>query len=219
MKKEMKIVLPVYKMVYAFAFVVILSLIRGVVFTNEIGLSIEGPFAILTAVFCADTYVQEIRSKRFEVHRLYPLKKRFFSMTKRLVIQELFLLLLAVAGYGLFFVFQKPMTHPGTKSEWTQFAAYFFAITVTVFFWSVLANTLSMVLRNMWMGIEGCLIIWIATNSTGGDKLLGAWNLFSYSFRNIENATDFTWMYGKVLCLGIGLILLAALPEIIRKRG
>ena len=44
MKKEMKIILPVYKMVYAFAFVVILSLIRGVVFTNEIGLSIEGPF-------------------------------------------------------------------------------------------------------------------------------------------------------------------------------
>ena len=34
MKKEMKIILPVYKMVYAFAFVVILSLIRGVVFTN-----------------------------------------------------------------------------------------------------------------------------------------------------------------------------------------
>ena len=71
MKKEMKIILPVYKMVYAFAFVVILSLIRGVVFTNEIGLSIEGPFAILIAVFCADTYVQEITSNRSEVQRLY----------------------------------------------------------------------------------------------------------------------------------------------------
>ena len=31
--------------------------IRAVVFTYEIGLSIEPPFAILTAVFCADTYV------------------------------------------------------------------------------------------------------------------------------------------------------------------
>ena len=50
MKKEMKIILPVYKMVYAFAFVVILSLIRRVVFTNEIGLSIEGPFAILIVI-------------------------------------------------------------------------------------------------------------------------------------------------------------------------
>ena len=67
MKKEMKIILPVYKMVYAFAFVVILSLIRGVVFTNEIGLSIEGPFAILIAVFlcrylCAGNYKQAFRN-------------------------------------------------------------------------------------------------------------------------------------------------------------
>ena len=47
----MKIVLPFYKIAYAVSFVVILSLIRGVVFTNEIGLSVEGPFAILTVVF------------------------------------------------------------------------------------------------------------------------------------------------------------------------
>lgn len=90
MKKEMKIILPVYKMVYAFAFVVILSLIRGVVFTNEIGLSIEGPFAILIAVFCADTYVQEITSNRSEVQRLYQIKKRIYSIIQRLMIQGTF---------------------------------------------------------------------------------------------------------------------------------
>ena len=117
MKKEIKIVLPVYKMVYAFAFVVILSLIRGVVFTNEIGLSIEAPFAILTAVFCADTYVQEITSKRSEIHRLYPIKKRICSIIQRIMIQEVFLLLLAVLDYGLFFVFQKPVTHPSTEED------------------------------------------------------------------------------------------------------
>ena len=48
MKKEMKIVLPFYKIAYAVSFVVILSVIRAVVFTYEIGLSIEPPFAILT---------------------------------------------------------------------------------------------------------------------------------------------------------------------------
>ena len=102
MKKEMKIVLPFYKIAYAVSFVVILSLIRGVVFTNEIGLSIEAPFAILTAVFCADTYVQEITSKRSEIHRLYPIRKRICSIMQRIMIQEVFLLLLAVLGYGLF---------------------------------------------------------------------------------------------------------------------
>lgn len=219
MKKEMKIVLPVYKMVYAFAFVVILSLIRGVVFTNEIGLSIEAPFAILTAVFCADTYVQEITSKRSEVHRLYRIKKRIYSIIQRLMIQEVFLLLLAVLGYGLFFAFQKPVTHPVTESETLQFIAYVLAIVITIFFWGILANTLSMLFRNMWMGIGSCLLIWVATNSTGGDKLLGAWNLFSYAFRDIENAADITWLYGKVLCICIGFVLLIALPKIVRKRG
>ena len=219
MKKEMKIVLPFYKIAYAVSFVVILSLIRGVVFTNEIGLSIEAPFAILTAVFCADTYVQEITSNRSEVQRLYQIKKRIYSIIQRLMIQGTFLLLLAVLGYGLFFAFQKPVTHPVTESEILQFIAYFGAIVVTIFFWGILANTLSMLFRNMWMGIGSCLLIWVATNSTGGDKLFGAWNLFSYSFRDIENATDITWLHGKVLCICIGLILLLALPKIVRKRG
>lgn len=219
MKKEVKIVLPFYKIAYAISFVVILSLIRGVTYTYEIGLSIEAPFAILTTAFCADTYVQEIMSKRSEVHRLYPIKKRFYSILERILIQDFFLLLLAAVGYGLFFVFQKPVTHPVTESEMIQFVIYFFAVTITVFFWGTLANTLSMLFGNMWMGIGGCLLIWMATNSTGGDKLLGAWNVFSYSFRDIENAADITWLYGKALCICIGLILLIVLPKLVRKRG
>ena len=153
MKKEMKIVLPFYKIAYAVSFVVILSVIRAVVFTYEIGLSIEPPFAILTAVFCADTYVQEITSNRSEVQRLYQIKKRIYSIIQRLMIQGTFLLLLAVLGYGLFFAFQKPITHPVTESEILQFITCFGAIVVTIFFWGILANTLSMLFRNMWMGI------------------------------------------------------------------
>ena len=218
MKKEMKIVLPFYKIAYAVSFVVILSVIRAVVFTYEIGLSIEPPFAILTAVFCADTYVQEITSNRSEVQRLYQIKKRIYSIIQRLMIQGTFLLLLAVLGYGLFFAFQKPITHPVTESEILQFITCFGAIVVTIFFWGILANTLSMLFRNMWMGIGSSLLIWVATNSTGGDKLFGAWNLFSYSFRDIENTADITWLYGKGLCICIGLILLLALPKIVRKR-
>ena len=203
----MKIVLPFYKIAYAVSFVVILSVIRAVVFAYEIGRSREPPFAILTAVFCADTYVQEITSNRSEVQRLYQIKKRIYSIIQRLMIQGTFLLLLAVLGYGLFFAFQKPITHPVTESEILQFITCFGAIVVTIFFWGILANTLSMLFRNMWMGIGSSLLIWVATNSTGGDKLFGAWNLFSYSFRDIENTADFTWLYGKGVCICIGLFL------------
>lgn len=142
-----------------------------------------------------------------------------FDKEQRLMIQGTFLLLLAVLGYGLFFAFQKPITHPVTESEILQFITCFGAIVVTIFFWGILANTLSMLFRNMWMGIGSSLLIWVATNSTGGDKLFGAWNLFSYSFRDIENTADITWLYGKGLCICIGLILLLALPKIVRKRG
>lgn len=219
MKKEIKIILPLYKMAYAIAFIIILGLIRRVEYTHEVGAAIEAPFAILAAVFCADTYVQEITSKRSEVYRLYPIKMRVCSIRNRMIIQEAFLIILAVIGYGLFFIFQNPDIHPTTKSEFIQFFIYFFAITVTVFFWGILVNTLSMLFRNMWMGIGSCLLMWVATNSTGGDELLGAWNLFSYSFRDIENTADITWLYGKGLCICIGLILLVVLPKIVRKRG
>lgn len=219
MRKEMKIVLPFYKIAYAISFVVILSLIRGVTHTYEVGIAMEAPFAILTAVFCADTYVQEIINKRGEIHRLYSIKKRVYSMIHRILIEETFLLLLAVIGYGLFFTFQKPMTHPMTEREGIQFVVYVVAMIITIFFWGIIANTLSLLCRNMWMGIGGCLFLWLATNSGEGKKIFGAWNLFSYTFRNIENPADFTWLYGKGLCMGIGLILLIFLPEFLRKRG
>lgn len=219
MKKETKIVLPFYKIVYSVFFVFILSLIRGVTHTYEVGLAIEAPFAILTTVFCAETYVQEIMSKRSEVHRLYPIKKRFYAIVERILIQALFLLVLAVIGYGLFFAFQKPITHSATESEIIQFIIYLFAIAITILFWGILVNTFSMFFRNMWMGIGGCLLVWLATNSTGGEKLFGVWNVFSYTFRDIENAKNITWLYGKGLCICIGLILMAALPKIIRKKG
>ncbi len=219
MKKEIKIILPIYKIAYAIAFILILGLIRRVTYTHEVGAAIEAPFAILAAVFCADTYVQEMISNRSEVHRLYPIKRRVCSIRNRMIIQEVFLIKLAVIGYGLFFIFQNPEIHPTTKSECIQFFIYFFAITVTAFFWGILANTLSMLFRNMWMGIGGCLFIWGAANSLGANKFLGVWNVFSYSFREIENTADFTWLYGKILCIGIGLALLAALPKIVRKRG
>lgn len=63
MKKEIKTILPLYKIAYAVAFIIILGLIRRVTYTHEVGVAMEAPFAILTAVFCADTYMQEIISK------------------------------------------------------------------------------------------------------------------------------------------------------------
>lgn len=219
MGKEIKITLPFYKLGYAISFVVILSLIRGITYTYEIGIAMEAPIAILAAVFCADTYAQEIVSKRSELQRLYLLKKRVCSVLQRLFLQAVFLQLLAVIGYGLFLVFQKPSAPPAAESEAEQFLVYLAAIAVTILFWGMLSNTLSAFFRSMWAGSGGCLLLWLVVNSTWGDWYLGAWNLFSYSFRKIENSGDFSWICGKALCLVCCVVMLAVLPEILKKRG
>ncbi len=223
MKYEMKISLPVYKIVYAVFFVVILSLVRGVTYTNEVGIALEPPMAILAVTFCADTYTQEITAKRSEVQRLCPMKRRMHCIYRRIVIQEIFLLAVAVLGYGLFFLFQKPRTFDIglniLENETNLIFVYFASITVTLGFWGLLSNLLSCLFRNMWMGIGGCLMLWLSTNSTIGDRYLGAWNLFSYTFRNVEKSDDFIWICGKIVCICIGILVVAILPKIIEKRN
>lgn len=151
---EMKISLPLQKQAYAVFFVVILSLVRGVTDSEEIGIALEAPMAILAVTFCADTYTQEIVSRRSEIWRLCPMKKRMTSIYRRLVIQELFLSIVAAIGYGLFFLFQNPringMGQGGLEGEIYQFLVYFAAITVTLGFWGLLSNVLSCFFRNMW---------------------------------------------------------------------
>ena len=83
MEKEIKICLPFYKIAYSIFFIAVLILIRGLNFTFEIGVALEPQLALLAAVFCAETYVQEITSGRSEVERLYPMKNRMIAIFRR----------------------------------------------------------------------------------------------------------------------------------------
>lgn len=221
MAQEIKISLPVYKIVYAACCVLIVSIIRGVSLTYEIGIALEGPLAILAAVFCADTYTQEIVSRRSELQRLYPMRKRVASIAKRIAVQQVFLWGLSMLGYGLFFVFQKPLSPDMgcAENEINQFLVYAGAIFITLDFWGILSNTLAGMLRNTWFGIGGCLILWIITNSGFGDRCLGNWNVFSYTFRDVTNSSDFRWIYGKILCISACILMTAGLPKLLKERG
>lgn len=219
MRKEYKIILPFYKIAYAVCFVILLSLVRGVYVSHEVGIALEPQIALLSAVFCADTYVAEIISKRSEVWRLYPLKKKLQAIYTRMLLQTSFLLLLAGAGYGLFFLFQKPQSALNAINETTQFLVFLASVLISIAFWGILSNTLACVFRNMWLAIGACLLLWIITNSSLGVRYLGKWNVFSYTFREINGSGDFSWLCGKVVCVFVGIIAIAALPRIIKKRG
>ena len=220
---ERKISLPAYKLAYALSVVMILSLIRGISFSYEIGVAMEPPMAILAAVFCGDTYTQEITSKRSEVHRLYPMKKRLSSMGIRMLVQEMVLLALSTIGYGMFYSFQHPQSlyqaGQSTETELQMFFLFLAAMAVTLWFWGILSNLLACLFRNMWVGIGCSVVLWVATNSTSGEKVLGDWNLFSYTFRDVMDSRDFGWLCGKALCVLLCVLMALLMPKIVKKRG
>ena len=84
--------MPYYKIAYSIAFVVILSAIQPVVYANEIGQAVERAVSLLAVVFCADTYLVEVQSKRSEVFCLYNLKKQAGVVYKRLFVQVAYLI-------------------------------------------------------------------------------------------------------------------------------
>lgn len=146
--------------------------------------------------------------------------KRVRSILERLAVQGIFLLLLAATGYGLFFAFQAPQAFfyqaGGAKAEIQEFLLYLAAIIVTIGFFGTLSNTLAAFFSNVWIGIGISLGIWIVSNSSIGDKYFGSWNLFSYTFRDVENGSNLCWIYGKVICICAVAVMLAVLPKILR---
>lgn len=218
---EAKISFPIYKVIYSVFFTVILSIIRGVSFTNEIGGTLEPQMGILAAVFCADIYVQEVASGRWEINRLYPMKNRMGGIWRRIAVQETYLFLLGLAGYGLIYLLQNPI--PYWQGEWGKeillFLIYIPAMAGTIIFWGMLSNVVACIFRNMWAGAGISLVLWIAVNSTYGDRIMGIWSPFSYTFRDIEDIGNLSWILGKILWLFGTILLGVVLKRLIKKRG
>ena len=235
MKTEWKICLPAYKLCYALCFVVFFCVIRGVTLTYEIGVALEPAMALFAMLFCANTYTQEISSGRSQIQRLYPMDNRLRSMAERLFLQEIVLLLLSAAGYGLSFLLHRPQTQD-TGTEIRIFLIFLAAVLVTLWLWGMLSNFLSCLFRNRWAGIGCCLALWIMTDSSFGKKSFGNWNLFSYALRDIKGlsfssyysvsgaagsygGTDFHWIYGKILCILLCIGIALMMPAVLKKKG
>ena len=107
LKTELKNCLSLYKIFYSCAFILILCAIHPIIYYEEIGSAIQSPIAFLTIIFCSDTYLMEVKSKRADVFHLYDQKKQLKVISQRVGVQILYLLILSCVGYVLFF-WQKP---------------------------------------------------------------------------------------------------------------
>lgn len=218
MKKEVKICMSYYKIAYSIAFVVILSAIQPVIYANEIGGAVERAVSLLAIVFCADTYLVEVQSKRSEVFHLYHLKKQAGAVYKRLLVQAAYLTGISLLAYGLFY-WQKPMNLTEELEGSALFAIYCIAIPGTVLFWSVLSVTVSNLVRNRWIGMGIVLLFWFFSISVKATQLLGSWGLFSYGNCNLHELTEWNWLGGKALCVVFTGMMFAFVPKILKKRG
>ncbi len=213
---EIKISLPVYKICYSLAFVVGMALIRGVTSVSEIGSAMQQAMGVLAVVFCADTYMQEVQNHREEVFGMYPMKHRVRAVYVRLGIQTVYLYGISVIGYGCFF-WQQPSAAWDGDPAWVSFVMYLAAMPAMLLFCGTLAMTAANLLRNLWAGIGVGALIWFGLISSGGNELLGKWNVFSFSFRAIEEAGNIRWLWGSGCSLLLTMAMLAAVPAILAR--
>lgn len=217
MKQEIKIVLPAYKIFYSLFFPVVLCLIRGVARADEIGGAMDPNIALLSLVFCAETWVMERSGRRLEIFTLYPVKNRVRTVLRRLAVQICYLCVLSYIGY-FFYYWQKPVIPLG-KTATGLYGSYLCAVTVTVIFWSILSMTVSNLFQSQWAGIGGSFLLWLTLFSAFGDNALGKFNIFAYAFRELDGAEDFSWLWGKAAGGLIAAVLLGLLPPVLKKRG
>ena len=76
--------------------------IHPIVYYEEIGSAIQSPIAFLTIIFCSDTYLMEVKSKRADVFHLYDQKKAVKSNIAESGRSNIIFINISCVGYVLF---------------------------------------------------------------------------------------------------------------------
>lgn len=217
MKQDIKISLPIYKIVYSITFITLLPFLRGISQVSDIGVVMDGNMAFLAIIFCADTYYQEFEGNRWEIICLKPLQKRIIVVLRRLWIQFIYLILLSMAGYQIFYV-QKIMETTQDEKH-NLFFISLSAIAVSIVIFGTLSMTIVNITKNLWAGIGITVIIWLIINSTLGQKLPKYLNVFAFSSRYFDSSVGNLWIGGKITALVLASVLLLLVKPILNKKG
>lgn len=204
MRHNIKIALTGVKVCYSVSFMIILALIRGVSYPEEIGMAMDANVALLAIIFCSDVYYQEISDNRWEVFNLLPRRNRFQTICQRLLLQVIYLGILSGLNYWVFYVHF--ITHRSEVNMLPYLTAVL-ACSASILFFGTLSFTLVNVFKNLWGGIGGTFLIWITLNSTIGKRIPDCINVFAYgNSQDLEVRTD--WITGKLVAVIASIILI-----------
>ena len=215
MKYNIKIGITPAKFCYSCCFVILLALIRGVSTSDEIGGALDANVALLSLIFCSDTYYQEIMADRWEVFYLLPVKSKFLTICQRLFVQISFIILLISLGYWIFFIQGSTMNI--NDNVLYNYLIALLACSASVVFFGVLSVTFVNLFRNLWAGIGCTLAIWITLNSTLGKKLPDYINVFAYG--GGAEKTSIEWVFGKLTAILISVLLILLNRKLIIRQG
>ena len=205
--KEIKISLPLYKILCAFFFVLILAIVRGVTDVNEIGPTIDTYIAILALVLCADTCYQEVPGGGWEILAIKPKMQQRKTILRRFAVQYLFIICVAAAGYGLFYIIQQPYIR---EKGFYYFAAAMGASAASVVLFGAVSALLSKMTGSLWGAIGASAALWFFLISSWAEKLPPFFQRFAFGSRNMEEG-ELWWITGKVTALILGGVCMGAL--------
>lgn len=214
MKHNMKICLPAYKIAYSVIFSMLLALSRGITDVGEIASVLEINMALLAAVFCADTWTQELQGGRHELFQLYPVRLKFKMIVQRLLIQFGYLFLLTAAAYWFYF-WQKPYLPEG-KSLAVLYVTAVLAVTASEIFFGSLSMIFADIFRGTWAGIGASLICWLVFFSSLGKKFPVWLNMFAMADGQRLDSPG-NWIWGKLTALIASVLIILCSRHFLHK--
>lgn len=170
MKYELKITLPIYKVLYSVVFMVLIILVRPVNSFSGIINALEPNVALLAGVFMADNYYKEYAGERIAVFYRYPVRKKYGSMLKRIFISWFYLLLLVAVCYWGFVWLYKP-TNFSQLSEAKMYSDTLMACAASMFFTGAFSFTITNMVQKTGFGIGAAFLLWLVFTSTMAERL------------------------------------------------
>lgn len=207
--KEIKICLPPYKMICAFFFIFILALVRGISAVDEIGPTIDTYIALLTLVLCADTCYQEIPGGAWEILAIKPGKIQRRTIMRRFAVQFVFLIWVAAAGYGMFYLVQHPYI---AGKEPNRFLTAMAATAASIVMFEAVPVFFTKVTGSLWGSVGASAVLWFFLISSNAVKLPAFLQIFAFGGSTME-AGDMSWLSGKAAALVIGAVCIWAVGD------
>ena len=170
MRYELKITLPIYKIVYSIAFMVIIVLVSPINSFSGIITAVEPNVALLAGVFMADNYYKEYVGERVAVFYRYPIRKKYISMLVRTLLSWLYLLILVAVFYWGFVWWYRPSNFSQIPI-WKMYADTLAACAASMFFAGVFSFTITNVIQKIGIGIGVTFFLWLFLTSTMANVL------------------------------------------------